>query len=364
MNWGYGPATAICPAGHRGRRPGPRRHEQGRMGRIDRQHRGAAAAPLTKQAWKDAIDIHMAELPAAWTPRSPTAPSSATVRRRRSTSRRTRSRSYPDAPVVPLHEPAAGGPHRRQPRHLPPVVPEVSRGDDGGQWPQRPARVPDRERQHQRHAGEVPRGARGRAGDVRDALPGDAARQRRRLLPVPPHRAEPCAGADPGREPPADDDDERVVRPRDGRSRHELHGDRLGHGHRRQDPRPAGARTVTWPAGGAFSPQTCTPGRERVHPLVHGRVHAAGRGNPAGHGHVPRRLEPQRRDGHRAAQCRQAHQPDGRHLRRRVRGHRCRHDLHRHGDRHLARTRREPSDGRRHLDRRRRAAPSPRRRAR
>jgi hypothetical protein len=61
MNWGYGNGTAICPSG-----------TDGAGQDLDSTNRAAWDAigseslrrSKTKQAWKDAIDIHMAELPA------------------------------------------------------------------------------------------------------------------------------------------------------------------------------------------------------------------------------------------------------------------------------------------------------------
>ena len=70
MNWGYGPATAVCPAGTEGAGQDLSDTNKAAWDAIDPggttpvAQREAERRSLAKQAWKDAIDIHMAELPA------------------------------------------------------------------------------------------------------------------------------------------------------------------------------------------------------------------------------------------------------------------------------------------------------------
>ncbi len=61
MNWGYGPATAVCPPGTDGAGADLSATNKAAWDAINTE---AQRRTLSKQAWKDAIDIHMAELPA------------------------------------------------------------------------------------------------------------------------------------------------------------------------------------------------------------------------------------------------------------------------------------------------------------
>ena len=70
MNWGYGNGTAICPAGTDGAGKDLDTTNRAAWDAIDPgtatpvSQREAERRSLTKQAWMDAIDIHMTELPA------------------------------------------------------------------------------------------------------------------------------------------------------------------------------------------------------------------------------------------------------------------------------------------------------------
>jgi hypothetical protein len=70
MNWGYGNGTAICPSGTDGAGQDLDATNRAAWDAIDPgtatpvSQREAERRSLTKQAWKDAIDLHMAELPA------------------------------------------------------------------------------------------------------------------------------------------------------------------------------------------------------------------------------------------------------------------------------------------------------------